>query len=446
MLKFLTILFLAISAFAAQASTQEFIRQYTYVAGEADSKLTARQMALQEVKRELLSEIGTHIYSRIDISTDSSGKSDAKQEIRALTAGFVKVNIIEEKWDGYQFVIKAMLKADPDEIVQRIKDLNKKDEKSEQLKKDLIQSNNESNLLRVQMQELRNQLTQAKSFKQKQQVSKQYIDKSAALTAIDTYNQAGDYFYGRNGKYLNREKAFPLYLQAANQDHIMSQYSLGLMYQKGDGVTKNSQQAFYWFKQSAEQGYEWSQNKLGDLYKDGEGTPKDLNKAVYWLRKAAEQDHVWSQYNLAQMYKYGKGVQKDNQQAVYWYRKAAEHDNEWAQLSLGNFYKAGKGVKKDLEQALYWYQKSADQGNKFSQYYLAKMHYKGQHTQKNYDKARHFYALSAEQGYKWSQLALGNLYRQGHGVSPSQKTARYWYEKAASQGLAQAQKQLKSLK
>ncbi|MEH6344039.1 MAG: tetratricopeptide repeat protein [Bermanella sp.] len=442
----ITFLILTLIPLLGFAATQEFIREYTYTAGEADSKLTSRQMALQEVKRELLSEIGTHIYSRINISTDSSGKSDAKQEIRALTAGFVKVEVIQEKWNGYQFSIKAKLRADPDEIVQRIKDLNKKDEKSEQLKKDLIQSNQQSNLLRIQMQELRNQLTQAKSFKQKQQVSKQYIDKSAALSAIESYNQASDYYYGRNGKYLNQEKAFPLYLKAANQNHVMSQYSLGLMYQKGNGVSKNLQQAFYWFEQSAKQGYVWSQNILGGLYKDGEGTSKNLEKAVYWLAKAAEQDHTWSQYNLAKMYKYGEGVKKDYKQAVHWYRKAAEHDNEWAQLSLANSYKSGKGVKKDLKQSLYWHQKSADQGNKYSQHALAEMYYKGQGTQSNIDKAVHFYNLSAEQGNKWSQLALGDLYSKGHGVSRSQKTVRYWYEKSASQGLAQAQKQLQILK
>ena len=445
MLKFLAILFLAISTLAAQASTQEFIRHYTYIAGEADSKLTARQMALQEVKRELLSEIGTHIYSRIDISTDSSGKSDAKQEIRALTAGFVKVDVIEEKWDGYQFFIKAMLKADPDEIVQRIKNLNKKDEKSEQLKKDLIQSNNESNKLRLQMASLREQLKQTKSFDQKQLVSEKYIKKSQALTAIDLYNQAGDYYYGRNDQYMNREKAFPLYLQAANQGHMMAQYSLGLMYQKGNGVPKNQQQAFYWFKKASQQDYVWAQNILGEMYLKGEGTTKDLNKAVYWIKKSAEKNHLWSQYNLAKMYLKGEGVNKDAQQAVYWYRQAAKQGDAWSQLALANHYKSGNGTTQDYEQALYWYQKSADQSNHFSQFSLAELYFKGHGTTKNHKIARRYFTLSAEQGNKWAQYALANMYRHGQGGVRNMKSAKHWYKMAAQQGLAKAISQLKSL-
>ena len=445
MLKFLAIICLAISAFVTQASTQEFIRQYTYVAGEADSKLTARQMALQEVKRELLSEIGTHIYSRIDISTDSSGKSDAKQEIRALTAGFVKVEVIQEKWDGYQFFIKARLKADPDEIVQRIKDLNKKDEKNEQLKKDLIQSNKESNKLRLQMASLREQLKQTKSIDQKQLVSEKYIKKSQALTAIDLYNQASDLYYGRNNQHMDREKAFPLYLQAANQGHMMAQYSLGLMYQKGNGTTKNLQQSFYWFKKAAQQDYVWAQNILGEMYLKGEGTNKDLNKAVYWIEKSAKNNHIWSQYNLAKLYLKGEGVKKDAQQAVYWYRQAAKQGDSWSQLALANHYKSGNGTLQDYEQALYWYQKSADQSNHFSQYYLAELYFNGYGTVKNHQTARRYYTLSAEQGNKWSQYALANMYRNGQGGARNIGTAKHWYQMAAQQGFAKAISQLKSL-
>jgi hypothetical protein len=118
----LVLIILSFSRIWADAKT--FIRDYTYIAGEADSKISARQMAMQEVKRELLSEIGTHIYSRIDISDNLKGEQSVKQEIRALTSGFVRVEVLEENWDGYTFYIKARLAADPDEVVQRIKDLH----------------------------------------------------------------------------------------------------------------------------------------------------------------------------------------------------------------------------------------------------------------------------------------------------------------------------------
>ncbi len=124
----LLLVFLILSSAHLWADTKEFVREYTYVAGEADSKISARQMAMQEVKRELLNEIGTYIYSRIDISENAKGEADSKQRIRAMTAGFVKVDTLEEKWNGYQFYIKAKMVADPKDILARIKDLASNDE------------------------------------------------------------------------------------------------------------------------------------------------------------------------------------------------------------------------------------------------------------------------------------------------------------------------------
>jgi hypothetical protein len=61
--------FLSISLFVLPlltwADTEVFIREYTHKAGDADSKITSRQIANQEIKREMLNEVGTNIYSHI---------------------------------------------------------------------------------------------------------------------------------------------------------------------------------------------------------------------------------------------------------------------------------------------------------------------------------------------------------------------------------------------
>jgi len=48
-------------------------------------------------------------------------------------------------------------------------------------------------------------------------------------------------------------------------------------------------QAAYWWKKAAEQNHVVAQYKLGLLYKEGRGVPKDEEKAHYWFLKAAEQ-------------------------------------------------------------------------------------------------------------------------------------------------------------
>jgi hypothetical protein len=53
--------------FTGMAISREFIENYTYSAGESDSKLTCRMVALIEIKRLLLEKIGTYLESRTEI-------------------------------------------------------------------------------------------------------------------------------------------------------------------------------------------------------------------------------------------------------------------------------------------------------------------------------------------------------------------------------------------
>lgn len=52
---------------SAGAGTETFIREYTYKAGEADSKLSSRVIALEQVKRLLLEELGVFLSSRTEV-------------------------------------------------------------------------------------------------------------------------------------------------------------------------------------------------------------------------------------------------------------------------------------------------------------------------------------------------------------------------------------------
>ena len=65
-MKNILILFLLLISICFYSQTKTFIRDYTYNAGEADSKLTSRTLALQEVKTSLLEEIGTYLQSEFE--------------------------------------------------------------------------------------------------------------------------------------------------------------------------------------------------------------------------------------------------------------------------------------------------------------------------------------------------------------------------------------------
>ena len=99
---------------------ETYIREYTYSASEADSKITSRAIALDQVKSILLQEIGTHIRQTVNITKDGSGNTYASEDIEAITAGLTKVDIIEEKWDGSTYYLKAEIVTDPKRVLNAL--------------------------------------------------------------------------------------------------------------------------------------------------------------------------------------------------------------------------------------------------------------------------------------------------------------------------------------
>lgn len=81
--------------------------------------------------------------------------------------------------------------------------------------------------------------------------------------------------------------AFTGYKKHAQQGEAIAQYSLGLMYAQGVGVTKDEQQAVVWYRKAAEQGSAIGQVNLGYMYELGRGVFKDQQQAYFWLLLAS---------------------------------------------------------------------------------------------------------------------------------------------------------------
>ena len=110
----------------------------------------------------------------------------------------------------------------------------------------------------------------------------------------------------------------------------------------------------------AEQGDPDAQYSLGVLYKNGQGVTQNLTTSMKWFRVAAAQVHDGAQFNVGLMYEYGFGVVAlDYAEAMKWYRLAAEQEQAQAQLSIARMYRLGKGVPQDYMQAHVWYNLAA---------------------------------------------------------------------------------------
>jgi TPR repeat protein len=193
---------------------------------------------------------------------------------------------------------------------------------------------------------------------------------------------------------------------AASAGLEQAQYNLGVMYQKGQGVSRTTRPPLL-VHLAAEQGYAAAQYNLGWLYAKGQGMPTptcsrpctgsarrptratrraaqprhDVRhrqgraagqvSAIEWYRRAAEQGYPRAQFNLALRYDGGQGVPRDVGRPCHWFRKAAEQGYAPAQFNLGAALRQGPGPAQDSEKAILWYGRAGEQGHASSQFNLA---------------------------------------------------------------------------
>ena len=91
--------------------------------------------------------------------------------------------------------------------------------------------------------------------------------------------------------------AFKISLPLAEQGDAEAQFSLGFMYDHGQGVPQDYAEAVKWYLKAAEQGYANAQYNLGLMYKDGQGVSQDYVQAYMWLNLAAKKGHEDAKYD-----------------------------------------------------------------------------------------------------------------------------------------------------
>jgi len=209
--------------------------------------------------------------------------------------------------------------------------------------------------------------------------------------------------------------AIPLFRTLAEQGNSYAQYSLGIMYVKGQGVTQDYTEGMKWIRLAAEKGLVIAQTDLAIMLRRGWGGARDSTEAAIWYRRAAEQDSVVAQSGLGDMYAVGEGATQDFAQAFKWYSRAADHDSPYAQNLLGIAYQHGLSVRQNDDEAFRWYRRAANNLYDFStltlihgpQYNLALMYASGRGVPKDNVQAYMWFTLAARFGDIRSPTAQG---------------------------------------
>jgi tetratricopeptide (TPR) repeat protein len=101
---------------------------------DIDSKVSSGPLRLNRLKG-VVEQLGTYLISETEVKNFQM----TKDQITTLTAGIVSAEVIDEKWDGRSYYLKAMITADPKEVAKSVDalrtDVQKKKELEESKKK-----------------------------------------------------------------------------------------------------------------------------------------------------------------------------------------------------------------------------------------------------------------------------------------------------------------------
>ena len=103
---------------------------------------------------------------------------------------------------------------------------------------------------------------------------------------------------------------------------------MGLMYDKGEGVTQDYKEAGKWYRLAAEERVATAQFQLGLMYERGQGVTQDYKEAEKWFRLSAEQEIAQAQFNMGGIYYIGQGVPRDQVLAYIWMNIASSNGNK----------------------------------------------------------------------------------------------------------------------
>ncbi|CAI2171836.1 15912_t:CDS:2 [Funneliformis geosporum] len=202
------------------------------------------------------------------------------------------------------------------------------------------------------------------------------------------------------------EKAFSLFINASEKDHILSHCYVGLCYQYGHGTTKNEKLAFKYYELAAKKGFAAGQSQIGYFYDQEIGVKINLQMAIHWYKNAGNSIAI---HNLGICYGNGFGVKKDYNKAFELFKQSAKKKDSDGLAMLGYCYYNGIGTNIDKYKAFNLYNRAADLGNMIAINNHANMYENGDKIKKDLDKAIYWYEKSAQQGYLYAQNRIEEL-------------------------------------
>jgi hypothetical protein len=237
----------------------------------------------------------------------------------------------------------------------------------------------------------------------------------------------------RNALAIDKEQARASQQSACDAGNASGCFSLGLMYENGEGVVQDRAKAVATYQKACEAGNANGCNNLGRMLEHGEGVAQNKAQAVALYQKACDAGNAWGCNNLGWMLERGESVAQDTAKAAVLYQKACDFGIALACNNLGLMYANGTGAARDKAQAVALYQKACDAGNAWGCNNLGWMLEHGEGVAQDTAKAAALYqkACNAEIALACNNLRLMKDNRvsltkdkpaEARGVEPSNST------------------------
>ncbi len=185
-----------------------------------------------------------------------------------------------------------------------------------------------------------------------------------AAFALGTLHARGK---AENGAGLERNyaEAARLFEIAAAKEHALANYSLGLLFLRGQGKGENPHRAFAHIRYAAWKGIVAAQYDLGTMFATGTGTDPNAFEAARWVEKAAKAGHAEAEIEYAViLFKVDAPPENPNSKEIQLqaekrgaalFRSAADKGYPVAQNRLARCYSQGKGVEKSSIESAKWH-------------------------------------------------------------------------------------------
>lgn len=197
-----------------------FIREYTYNASEADSKISSRSIALEQVKRILLEEVGMYIQSSIiHQESESNGilSTLAQSDILVLSAGVTQTKILSEKWDGERYFLKAQIMLDENDVLAKLDALIS----DVRMHQSILDNRMVVDNALAQIDSLRTALAKEQDINHQLSLQQSFQVQTDKLRAIELLEEARTIDSTDENSSPNREKRIALLIKAVDADSTL---------------------------------------------------------------------------------------------------------------------------------------------------------------------------------------------------------------------------------